>query len=347
MIVREPMPYGRVLLVDDMQSNLDVARLLLGKYQLQIDTAESGFEAIEIIKNGKVYDIVFLDQMMPGMDGLETTKNLRELGYTHPIFALTADAEEGQADMFLERGFDGFLSKPIDLRQLNEALCIHIRDKKGGRHEEAALPPDAAPEASAEEAKLDIQIPGLNAKEGLALYGGDREVYLSVLRSFVPNAVSVIEKIRDVSKENLSDYIINVHGLKGISAGIGAEKLKDAAFDLEKKARAGELPGVLAANGALLEDAKNLVSYIQNWLGELDRANPKPALKRPSPILLARLRKSCEAYDMSDIDEVMDELEGADYYTDASLITWLREKIDCSDFSDVVSRLSEYAEVQE
>jgi CheY-like chemotaxis protein len=347
MIVREPMPYGKVLLVDDMQSNLDVVKLMLSKYQLQIDTAESGFETIEIIKKGKVYDIVFLDQMMPGMGGLETKEKLRELGYTQPIFAMTADNGESREDVFLAKGYDGFLSKPIDMRRLDDALCRFIRDKHNGRFEKAALPPDGIQGASADKGKPDIQIPGLNVKEGLALYGGEKELYISVLRSFVPNAESVIEKMRILSKESLSDYAINAHGLKGISAGIGAEKVKDAAFDLELKARAGDLPGVLAANGTLLEDTKNLVSSIKNWLAELDSLNPKPTLQRPSPLLLACLRKSCEAYDMSSVDELMDELESANYSTDASLITWLREKIDNSDFSEIVSRLSEYAEVQE
>ena len=128
-IVRELMPYGRVLIVDDMVSNLDVAKLLMKPYQLQIETAGSGFEAFEIIKNGKEYDIVFMDHMMPEMDGLETTKRIRELGYRHPIIALTANAVVGQQEIFLTNGFDAFISKPIDMRQLNDSLNKFIRDK--------------------------------------------------------------------------------------------------------------------------------------------------------------------------------------------------------------------------
>jgi signal transduction histidine kinase/ActR/RegA family two-component response regulator len=129
-VVREPMPYGSVLIVDDVGTNLYVAKGLLAPYELIIDIAESGYETIEKIKSGKVYDIVFMDHMMPEMDGVETTKNLREMGYSHPIVALTANAVMGQAEMFLSNGFDDFISKPIDIRELNAVLNKLIRDKR-------------------------------------------------------------------------------------------------------------------------------------------------------------------------------------------------------------------------
>jgi signal transduction histidine kinase/CheY-like chemotaxis protein len=127
---REHMPYGSVLVVDDVESNLYVIKGLLDPYGLKIETAFSGFEAIDKIKNGKVYDIVFMDHMMPKMDGIETVKNMREAGYTHSIVALTANALIGHAEMFLQNGFDGFISKPIDSRELNTVLIDFIKNKK-------------------------------------------------------------------------------------------------------------------------------------------------------------------------------------------------------------------------
>ncbi|MCL2009034.1 MAG: ATP-binding protein [Synergistaceae bacterium] len=121
-VVFEPMPYGRVLVVDDVESNLYVVKGLLSPYKLSVDTVMSGFAAIDKIKDGKEYDIVFMDHMMPQMDGVETTKIIRGLGYARPIVALTANALVGQSDMFLANGFDGFISKPIDVRELNAAL---------------------------------------------------------------------------------------------------------------------------------------------------------------------------------------------------------------------------------
>jgi CheY-like chemotaxis protein len=118
-VVRESMPYGKILIVDDVESNLYVAKRLLDPYDLSLETASNAFKAIEEIKHGKVYDIIFMYHMMPGMDGIEATKIIRGLGYKHPIVALTANAIAGQAEIFLKNGFDGFIFKPIDTRQLN------------------------------------------------------------------------------------------------------------------------------------------------------------------------------------------------------------------------------------
>jgi signal transduction histidine kinase/HAMP domain-containing protein len=111
---RDPMPYGRVLVVDDMDANLYVAKGILAPYGLKIDTVKSGFGAIEKLENGAIYDIIFMDHMMPTMDGIETTTIIRRnLNYTQPIIALTADAVTGRSEVFLSNGFDDFIAKPI------------------------------------------------------------------------------------------------------------------------------------------------------------------------------------------------------------------------------------------
>ncbi|MCL1820880.1 MAG: transporter substrate-binding domain-containing protein [Oscillospiraceae bacterium] len=137
-ITHEYMPYGKVLIVDDVKSNLFVAKGLMKPYGLNIDTVESGLEAIEKIESGIIYDIIFMDHMMPKMNGIDATKILRDRGYTHPIVALTANAIVGQAEMFLENGFNGFISKPIDVRELDYFLKDLIRDKKSAETVEAA-----------------------------------------------------------------------------------------------------------------------------------------------------------------------------------------------------------------
>ena len=192
--------------------------------------------------------------------------------------------------------------------------------------------------------KTDINITGVDAETGFALYEDDPDIYLAVLRSYVPNALAVIEKLHNVSKETLPEYSAGIHGLKGISAAIGAEGLRERAAELESIAKAGDLNAVLTKNKEFLEDAKNVVNNIQTWLLELDNSNPKPRLMKPDPAVLARLRKSCEAYDMNVIDDVMDELESANYETDSSLVPWLREKINDLDFTSVALRLASYKE---
>ena len=194
----------------------------------------------------------------------------------------------------------------------------------------------------------DIQIPGVDADAALELYDDDMDIYLPILRSFCPNASAVIEKMRTVSSEaalspeTLADYAIAAHGLKGICANIGAKKASNAALDLEMKAKAGDIAGVLAGNEALLNEAQTVVTGVQVWLEKHDNQNPKPRLASPDRTLLARLYQCCKTYDMQGIDEIMEQLESAEYDADGSLIPWLREKINASDFSSVAERLAEY-----
>ena len=126
----ESMSHGKVLIVDDVEANLDVAEGLMSPYGLEIETAISGFAAIAKVEQRKDdYDIIFMDHMMPLMDGIETAKKLRAMGYKGVIVAFTANAIVGNAEMFKENGFDDFISKPIDYRQLNAVLDKFIRDK--------------------------------------------------------------------------------------------------------------------------------------------------------------------------------------------------------------------------
>jgi HPt (histidine-containing phosphotransfer) domain-containing protein len=116
----------------------------------------------------------------------------------------------------------------------------------------------------------DIVIPGLDAERGNSLYGGEMDIYLSVLQSFVRNIPAAIEKLRTVSAETLPQYATAVHGLKGSCASIGAEGVRERAYDLEMKSKAGDLDAVQGQNGALLKETEQLVKDIQAWLDKLD-----------------------------------------------------------------------------
>jgi len=120
---------GRVLVVDDVDINLHVVEAMLETFGLIVELSKNGQDAIDKIRQGKVYDIIFMDHMMPGMDGIEATKILRDMGYDHPIVALTANALKGQAEMFMNNGFSGFMAKPIDIKLLNSYLVRFIKNK--------------------------------------------------------------------------------------------------------------------------------------------------------------------------------------------------------------------------
>jgi CheY-like chemotaxis protein len=125
-----PMPYGRALVVDDIEACLFLTKGLLGFYEIEADLASSGGEAIEKIINGNSYDIIFMDHIMPEIDGITATKALREMGYTRPIIALTANVIPGQEVMYLKNDFDGFIKKPIKLDDFDAALHRFVRDKQ-------------------------------------------------------------------------------------------------------------------------------------------------------------------------------------------------------------------------
>jgi len=129
-VVHVPMPYGKVLVVDDVNINLYVAEGLMRLYKLNVETTNSGLQTIDLIKSGKTYDMIFMDHMMPEMDGIETTQQLRAMGYAGTIVALTANALVGNDEMFRQNGFDGFISKPIDTNHLDALLHKFIRDRR-------------------------------------------------------------------------------------------------------------------------------------------------------------------------------------------------------------------------
>jgi signal transduction histidine kinase/CheY-like chemotaxis protein len=218
-IKREFMPYGRVLVVDDVETNLYVAKGLLAPYGLSIDTAMSGFEAVDKIRDGAVYDVVFMDHMMPRMDGIEATKIIRSLDYKGPIVALTANALTGQAEMFLKNGFDDFISKPIDIRQLNMSLNKLIRDKQ---------PPDVV-EAARQQKDIDTD-DNPNMDPELAEY---------FIRD-AKKAVNVLETVYNNKcrkKADFSSFVINVHSMKSALANVGENSLSEKAARLEQAGR--------------------------------------------------------------------------------------------------------------
>jgi CheY-like chemotaxis protein len=117
-------PQARVLVVDDIEINLDVTGAMLESFDIQADLAQKGILAVELVQKN-AYDLVFMDHMMPEMDGVETTRRIRELGgvcKTIPIIALTANVVDGAETMFLRNRFDDFLAKPIDFASLNRCL---------------------------------------------------------------------------------------------------------------------------------------------------------------------------------------------------------------------------------
>jgi CheY-like chemotaxis protein len=185
-----------------------------------------------------------MDHMMPGMDGVETTQRLRSSGYDAPIVALTANALTGQADMFLQNGFNEFISKPIDTRQLNHVLNKLIRDKQPPEVIEAARwhkmndndeTKITSPVIDALRAISDIDVTA-----ALAVLGGMAEVYENTVKLSARLMPATVEKMsKALDNNDLNGFAIEVHGLKGVIRSIGASEIASKAGKLEAAAIAG------------------------------------------------------------------------------------------------------------
>jgi CheY-like chemotaxis protein/HPt (histidine-containing phosphotransfer) domain-containing protein len=270
--------------VDDMPTNLDVAAGLLSKYKMQVDCVTNGHEAIERIRMEKpVYNAVFMDHMMPEMDGIEATDAIRSLDTEYakrvPIIALTANAIYGTEEMFYGHGFQDFISKPIDIMELDSVVRKWVRDELHENLPSSDL--STAANISIEDDNIVIDIPGVDAELGLSLYGGELDIYLPILRSYASNTPAVLDKLKSVSEETLSDYAISVHGLKGTSANIGAETTRETAMNLERLAKSGDLEKIASINERFIKDTENIVDNIRSWFKQYDSRYKKPILEAP------------------------------------------------------------------
>ena len=342
-IKRVSLPHARVLVVDDNLTNLDVARGLMKPYGMKIDCLTGGAQAVDAIRKMElIYDAVFMDHMMPEIDGIEALRQIRELGTDYakdmPVIALTANALAGNEEMFLSKGFQAFLSKPIDLNRLDEIIrrFVYHRAKASPMGDQSGDADSAKPPAYKE-------IPGLDLKKGVERFGGDAKAYLNSLRSYAVNTLPILDSLSYVSPETLTDYITAVHGVKGSSFGISAGAVGDLADKLERAAKAGDADSVLRDNPALLESIRSLIDDIEKMLGEIDAKLPKPKQCRPDSHLLMRLRSACDDYDIFGADKAIEELDAFEYEIDGEIVDWLKERISRGCFDEIRERLSSLA----
>jgi CheY-like chemotaxis protein len=236
-----------VLVVDDNSINLTVALGFLATHNIHADTALNALKAIQMIQE-KHYDIIFMDHMMPEMDGVEATKRIRNLeGERYrrvPIIALSANAVQGAREMFLESGMNDFLSKPIEGNQLNTMLIKWLPPEKisvmvqSGTGTLSKLDKDDKLSPLLTEL---AEIKELDLQSGLAHVGGDKGAYCSILRQFCNEFNSYMTDVQHWTIErNWKEYAIRLHGLKSVFANIGVASISQWALRLEQASKAGD-----------------------------------------------------------------------------------------------------------
>jgi signal transduction histidine kinase/FixJ family two-component response regulator/HPt (histidine-containing phosphotransfer) domain-containing protein len=355
--VHSYMPYGKVLVVDDLEMNLDVMLGLLMPYGLKVDTALSGAKAVELIRQGIRYDLIFMDHMMPEMDGVEAVRIIRggiggEYGRTVPIAVLTANAVTGNREMFLESGFNDFISKPIDIKQLDIVLNRWIRDRQGGGTQKAGEARNAGRRrAGGQDAGLirrlqDHPIEGIDLAAAQNLYGGT--VYASILRSFAAHTPALLEKMDTHLESSLPDYAIEVHGLKGACGAVCAGESASLARELELAAKAGDLDFVRSRHGELRDKLRSLLDRLDVFLAEGDPPYPadtRPAGERrgePDQELLSALSAAAAEYNSDKVEKILRDLERYRYERGEELIRQLRTQAELFDYDAMGRRLEEF-----
>lgn len=268
-------PESRILIVDDNEVNLQVADGLLNEFKVMTELVTSGKKCLELLKNDTFFDMIFMDHMMPGMDGIECLKKIREMDgdfyKTVPIVSLTANAVAGMQQMFMDAGFDGFLAKPIQMKELEKILLDFlpkdlIRDNDSKEAQMLSDVPMYIPSDDIDD-NSDSEICGVNTDEGLMMIGGNEEIYNSVLETYLREGRQKLPEIRQCALErNLNDYTILVHALKSASRNIGAAALGEHAFSHEERAKQGDVDFVLGDYEALLDEYEVILDNISKYL---------------------------------------------------------------------------------
>jgi PAS domain S-box-containing protein len=332
-ISREPMPYGSVLIVDDVETNIYVTKGLLSPYLLKIDSAGSGIEAIERIKSGNVYDIIFMDHMMPQMDGIEAVKIIRGMGYKKPIVALTANAIAGQAGIFSVNGFNDYIFKPIDIRQLNTVLNQLIRDIQTPEVIEAARK-----SAQVNEAQLSADALPQTVDPYLA------EIFVRDALKTLTTLDAVSEKNDYSNEDNMRSYIISVHGIKNALANIGKIKLSTIAIKLEHAGREGKIDIVKSETPSFINSLREVVE-------ELKAKKETTAIEKTDEDTsyltetLLTIKAACESYNERVADETLAALRKKTWSKQTGeLLSKISEQLLHSDFDEAAGSIDKFLE---
>ncbi|MCR5626845.1 MAG: response regulator [Lachnospiraceae bacterium] len=248
-------PEATALIVDDNLMNIKVAESILEKYEIKAERALSGREALEKLSNTH-YDLIFMDHMMPEMDGIETGRRIRQKSGDYyknvPMIALTANGTAEARELFLTNGFQDFIAKPIDLNLMERVLKRRLPSDKIRKKDRSVNGNLNMSEAFEEVPKQPVA--QIDRALGIHYSGDDAELYAELLEVFKDSIEETSEKINSCYKEkDWENYRILVHSLKSNSRGIGAQKLSEAAEAVEKACKINEITYVESHHEELME----------------------------------------------------------------------------------------------
>lgn len=308
-------PEASILIVDDNEMNLKVAVGLLQPLQMKIDTAESGKRALQLIQSKK-YHIIFMDHMMPVMDGIETTQKLREMEGDYyqnvPVVALTANALMDAREKFTQAGMNDFVAKPIEMkgicncikRWLPKELIVKATDGERKQGEEQEVTKSLL---TNEEAAL-LKKAGIDIAEGIKCSGTEK-LWYSLLGDFYKMIDVKANKLENCLADNMiRDYTIEVHALKNTARMIGAKELSAWFYRMENCGNANDVATIKEETPYLMQAFRSLKEVLRPY-GEVQNEEKREVSNQELIELLTTIRDSMEQFDLDTADGAMQELE--------------------------------------
>lgn len=311
-----------VLVVDDNQVNLKVASRTLSYYELEVDTAASGKEAIELCRQ-KHYRLVFMDQMMPEMNGIEAMRQIRELdsyyasGGESKIVVLTADAISGARDHLMEEGFDEYLGKPMNFKQL-ERLFRRFLPPENIRISTAENYPQSAMRIQETDLQyLTKKLPKVEVLQGLDNCGGELADYLKILQITFQYGTKQLQELRDYQKQqDYENYTIKIHSMKSTTMNLGAAGLSDMARKQEEAGKKGDYAYIDVHMEEFQKEYNILLEQIERVLEHYQMLE-KPVAEEGKEILdkelvesiLRNIRQCVEEFDFTRVFDILHEMQ--------------------------------------
>ncbi len=338
-------PAAHILLVDDNLVNLKVATELMRPYQFNITTAVNGLEAVQKVKQEK-FDLVFMDHMMPEMDGIDATIEIRKMQDDYfqnlPIIALTANAIAGTKSLFTEEGMDDFLAKPIEINKLNEILLNWLpKEKIKMLDENDSAIQYKQKNKNEEDIDFPVEIKNVDIQYGLRSLGGSKENYLDILKVYYSDGLKKIVLIRNhYLAQDYSAFRIEVHAIKSASASIGALALSKLAADLEEAAIKEDWLTIEKNAETFLDDFHTILESLHAVLQTLE---PKEEVKKEGADKafltekLNELKESIDFVEIAQIESILGEIMAFDYGEEiAQLFTEIKEAISHYEYDEAL-----------
>ena len=253
-------PEAKILVVDDNAVNLKVVKGLLEPYQMHVTTANSGKECIEKLRDGERFDIIYMDHMMPELDGIDTLRLIRQVDDEYfqkvPVIALTANAVSGVREMFFKEGFQDYVSKPIELSQLEKSLKSNLPEEMIIRKQHTVASAPHFGEGA-------VQLRGVDCNRGLVNCGNNIDNYISLLKVVYEDGLIKIERLREQAEaKDYAGFGIEAHALKSVCASIGAMELSEFAKEHEFANYEGRFDFIDANHNDLLSMYQSLLDDI-------------------------------------------------------------------------------------